>query len=424
MTRDAGELPSLLRSASVYGASNVLMQAVPVLLIPVLTRHLTPADYGTQAVFLVLAAALLPLVGLNVHSAIARRYFDRDEIDLPGYVFTALVLVVGASLMVAALLSLGGEHVAALSGVPANWLWAALVVATSQVVTLTLLGLLQAQGRAAHYGFMQVGRTTTIALGTCGLVIGLGLDWRGPVLAQAATAAGFMLLSLGLLQRGAWVAPRFNGEHVRHALVYGLPLVPHVLSGVLMHNVDRLFVLHHAGIEQTGLYTLGSQVGAVIGLLEDSFNRAYQPWLYAQLKRDDAEARRHIVRFTYGYFAVLASIAVLLGAMAPWILSLVVPVHFQDAHVFVVWIALGYAFGGMYKMMSGYLFFAGRTGRLASITVTAAVTNLGLNFVLVPRHGAMGAAYAACLSFLLSFALTFVQACRLVPGLIPFGSRR
>jgi len=414
----------LFRAASIYGLANILRQAVPVLLVPVLTRYLTPQDYGTTAVFGVLVSVLTPLTGVNVHGAIGRKYFDREELDFPAYVFNCLLIIAVSTGVIAAIVWLAAVPVAAVSEVPRSWLWAAVVISAAQVVINSLLSLLQVQGRAAAYGAVQIGRTALVAGASAGLVVVARMDWRGAVLGQVIGAIAFTLVSLWLLVRGKWVRVRIEPEYVRNALRFGLPLVPHVLCGVVMAMIDRLFVTHYAGMAQTGLYSLGYQVGALIGLLEDSFNRAFQPWLFEQLKRDDAETKRKIVLFTYGYFVAIALLAIGLGAAAPWILSILVPERFQGAHVHVIWIALGYAFSGMYKMVSGYMFYAERTGALAWMTFASACTSVLLNYLLVPRYGAIGSAYATTASFFVSFALSWMVAVRVYPMPWGLGLRR
>jgi O-antigen/teichoic acid export membrane protein len=406
---------SLFKTASIYGLANMLRQAVPVLLVPVLTRYLTPADYGTTAVFNVLVTVFVAFVGVNVHGAIGRKYFDRDQLDLPAYVFNCVLIIAVSTILTAGAVWLGAGPISAVSEVPRSWLWAAVVVASAQILINSLLSLLQVQGKAVAYAVIQVGRSAAIAGGATLFVVGLHMDWRGSVLGQLCAAVLFSLISLALLARGGWLRPRVQPDYIRSALSFGLPLVPHALSGVVVAAVDRLFVAHYAGIAQTGLYSLGYQLGAVIGLLEDSFNRAFQPWLFEQLKRDDPETKRKIVLFTYGYFVVFFALAVGLGAAAPLILSILVPERFQGAYVHVIWIALGYAFNGMYKMVSGYMFFAERTGALAWLTFASACINVLLNYLLVPRYGAIGSAYATSAGFFASFVLTWIVSARVYP---------
>jgi O-antigen/teichoic acid export membrane protein len=413
---------TLVRAAGVYGIANILRQGLPVFLVPLLTRYLSEQDYGTTAVFAALASVLTPIIGLNSGGAMQRKYFDREEVDFPAYIFNCMLIVVVSLAGVWAIMQLFQGPIAAVSEVAPSWFWAAIVLATAQVVITSLLGLLQAQNRAVLYAVIQVGRSLVIAGLTVLLVVGLGQDWRGSIMAQVIGGVGFTLLSLVILLREGWVRPRIDKAYIQHALAYGLPLVPHLLSSVAVQTIDRLFVTHYEGLAQTGLYSLGYQLGAVIGLIEDSFNRAFQPWVYVQLKQGGPDTKRRLVLLTYGYFVAILVLAVGLGVVAPLVLGVLVPERFRGASVHVLWIALGFAFSGMYKMVSTYLFYAERTGVLAWMTMIQAALNILLNWWLVPRFGAVGSAYATTASFFVYFVLCWIAAARVFP--MPWSLRR
>ena len=70
----AGLLPRilahpLLRSGGVYFVANVANAGLPFLMLPFLTRYLTPTDYGIVSMFGVLVGILIPFVGVNTHAA-------------------------------------------------------------------------------------------------------------------------------------------------------------------------------------------------------------------------------------------------------------------------------------------------------------------------------------------------------------------
>jgi O-antigen/teichoic acid export membrane protein len=74
---------SLFQSAGIYTAAHLLTASVPFLLLPILTRYLTPADYGIVAMFQVILGIVSALIGLSIHGAIGRQYFEKDTIDFP-----------------------------------------------------------------------------------------------------------------------------------------------------------------------------------------------------------------------------------------------------------------------------------------------------------------------------------------------------
>ncbi len=115
------------------------------------------------------------------------------------------------------------------------------------------------------------------------------------------------------------------------------------------------------------------------------------------------------------YFFGLVSIAFVLGAVAQWILPILVGKGFQDAASLIWIIALGQAFGGMYFLISNIIFYRNKTFTLSAITVSCGLINAGLSFVLLKLVGLKGAAQAYAIAQFLLFVAAFILAQRLRP---------
>jgi O-antigen/teichoic acid export membrane protein len=161
-------------------------------------------------------------------------------------------------------------------------------------------------------------------------------------------------------------------------------------------------------ISDMGIYVVGAQIGSVIGLLEGAFNQAWVPWLFSQLKKNDPLIKFNIIKITYVYFVIIIVAALVLSWIAPWFISIIVGEKFRDASRYVIWIALGWAFDGMYKMVTNYIFYEQKTHLLAFITLLTGVANIVMCYFLIKYNGTIGAAQATMFSFLFSFILTWL----------------
>jgi len=86
--------------------------------------------------------------------------------------------------------------------------------------------------------------------------------------------------------------------------------------------------------------------------------------------------------------------------------------EFQGAVIYVFWIALAYAFSGMYKMVVNYIIFSEKTYLLSFVTAIKTVINVVLNYILIKINGPLGAAQATAISFFLGFIMTWVLSAR------------
>jgi len=180
---------------------------------------------------------------------------------------------------------------------------------------------------------------------------------------------------------------------------------------------------HFIGIETNGIYTVGFMVGQIIGLLQNSFNQAWVPWVFKSLKDGNSLIKVRIVKYTYIYFLLILILVVILWLFSPLIYT-IIGSSFYDGIAIVFWIALGFAFNGMYKMVSVYFFYKERTGVLGALTFSTAILNIILNFLFIPRYGFEGAAYATMISMFVQFIVTWLISSRIIkmPWLFFFNS--
>jgi O-antigen/teichoic acid export membrane protein len=97
----------------------------------------------------------------------------------------------------------------------------------------------------------------------------------------------------------------------------------------------------------------------------------------------------------------------------PYLFKYFIGHEFRGGAPYVFWIGLSYVFLGMYKMVVGILFYKKKTAMLSWLALVNVVLNLLLNYILIQYFGAMGAAYATLISFLLVFLITFYFANRM-----------
>jgi O-antigen/teichoic acid export membrane protein len=412
----------LFRSSAAYSILSAINAAIPFLIMPVLTRHLTPTDYGIVSMLAVLVGIANSFVGLNLHGAISVRYFDRAHPDMARYIGNLLLPLLVSAVAAALLLWLFAGPISSFTAFPRGWLSVVVVLAAGQFVPLVLLSLWQAQNKPYHYGTFHILQTAVNIGLTLLLVVSLGLDWQGRVIAQTSTVAIFAIIAAFILWRGGWVRFSYDRADMVHALRFGVPLIPHALGGIVMSQTDRIFITKMVGIADTGIYTVGFQMGMIIELLASSFNKAYVPWLFQRLAENDTKKKREIVKFTYLYFAGILGFALLLTLIAPWFLSFFVGPKFAGASRYIAWIAIGFAFRGMYYMVTNYVFYAAATHILAWVTFASAVANIVMNYVLITLNGAVGAAQASAAASVIMFVLTWILSARAFS--MPWGLRR
>jgi O-antigen/teichoic acid export membrane protein len=406
---------NLLAGSAVYFVSNVLNAIVPFLLLPILTRYLTPSQYGEVAIFQTLLGALIAFVGLSMAGAARRKYYDADmnEYELAQFIGSCLQVLVFTSFVTFLFLLLMSKQLSGWIGLRPIWILLAVVVTASTVIIQLRLGQWQVRKQAKRYGFMQVSHSLMNFIFSLALVVVFSGGAEGRLTAQLFATLFVSFLALILLRRdNSFIFSVCRPDFIKEIGKFGIPLVPHVCGVFMLASADRFVINLELGLASAGIYMVAVQFSAILSLVFDALNKAYVPWLFEKLNLDDVNENRKIVIGTYIWFFVVLVSAGVVYMVGPFLITAIAGEGYSEAGAVIGWLALGQAFGGMYLMVTNYIFYSKRTGLLSLVTIVSGSLNIILLIFFVPSFGIKGAAYAFCLSAFIRFILTWSVAQR------------
>lgn len=347
---------SLFQSAGVYTFANIINGVVPFLLLPIITRYLTPEDYGTVSMFTMITSITTIFIGLSINGAIARQYYEKDSTDISVYIGNCFYILFISTIVIVVLFVSFSDIISRYTRIPSNWLWAVVLFSFSQFVVNVMLLLLQVQVKPIKYGLIQISQTALNFVLSIFFVVYMGMNWKGRVSAQLLSVFVFSIIAFIMLSKNNCLKFKLNFSYIRNAISFGVPLIPHAFGGLTITMVGRFMITNMVSISETGLYTVGVQIGSVISMLAVSFNNAYVPWLFKNLKNGSYAKKVNIVKLTYVYFVLIILLALFLTIFSPWLLNFFVGKSFFDSNHFVLWTAMGASFQGMYYMVTNYIF--------------------------------------------------------------------
>jgi len=330
---------SLFRASGIYTITSIINAGIPFLLLPILTRYLSPEDYGIVTMFSLLVSIFGVFTGLSVHGAINRVYFEKG-INFKEYVANCIFILFFSSVLTFIVVFSIKSFISNISGVLENWVLIAVILSFFQFLFLSNLVIYQARMKVKEYAILKIGKSLLNVLFTILFVVIIGFKWEGRLLAQFLAVFIFGIFSFIIIYK-YWTEWNINKNYIKHALKFGVPLIPHTIGGMLIVATDRFIITNMLGLKEAGIYTVALQIGMIIQLLADSFTRAYAPWLFEKLNQNDFNTKIKIVKFTYLYFFAIIMFALILGISAPFLMKLLVGKSFYESSSVVLWIALG-----------------------------------------------------------------------------------
>lgn len=394
------KLWELFKSSAIYSLGGLASRFIGVFLVPLYTRIFSPDQYGIIDLIATMTVLLNLLLTLGLNSAIGRYYVDAEsDHDKKLTASTGFLYLLGFSFPIASVLIIFSKQISFVTfGTPEYWsyLSVAFAVLPFSVLFGNFLNLLKFRFQPKTYAALSVGNLLMQTGLTIYLVLGLRVGIIGIYFARLATVAVFSAL-------GFWVTKSsyvhtFSFERLKALLYFGVPMLPLSLAYYIMTYSDRYFLRHFSGLHEVGLYGLAYRISSVVGLILLGFRNAWGPFVYSSYKDENARA---LFAKVYDYASILVTSGILaVSLFGREILLIFTTRAYTEAYKVIPFIAAStaaYTFGGYFAVGIG---IAKKNIHRAWAGTVVAILNLGLNYLLIPRLGMIGAAVATILSFL------------------------
>lgn len=406
---------SLFKGFAIYLGSSVINKAIPFLLLPILTKYLSPEEYGILALYQVMISFVMPLIGMNMQNNITRNFFSKSKEFVGKVVFNILVVLTITTLVVTTVISVylffGGPHFS----IPQRWIYALPVLAFMGMLNDCNLSILRNSKKPLIYGAFEISKTIIDLSLTILLIVVYSFDWEGKAIGMLVSTTVIGLVSLYRMWKKGYLLFEVDKSQIREIFRISLPLIPHALGGVIMALGDRIFIDQMVGTAEMGIYTVGYQFGMIMTLVTTAFNQTWTPWMYELLAQNKEENKVKIVKATYMVCLGFILMAIGITVISYFLLPYMTTKEYHGAFIHVIWIALGYAFFGMYTLVFPYGVHVGKTSYLGIITFSAAIINMAANYVLIKMNGPVGSAQATLISYIFMFFSVWWYSNKLYP---------
>lgn len=189
-------------------------------------------------------------------------------------------------------------------------------------------------------------------------------------------------------------------KQIKSLLKFGLPLIPATLIGWGLNSMDTVFLRGMTDYTQLGYYTVALKVTNVVTLVQTSFTTFWAPMAFKWKSQEVENKKFEMV--SKGITLVMS--IVLMGVL---IFKPLIPIIFSKEYAEVIYILPFLLFHPIFYTMSETttlgISFSKKTYYNIWVSVISMTINLALNYMLIPIFGAIGAAAATGISYLIFF---------------------
>jgi O-antigen/teichoic acid export membrane protein len=401
LERIAGAHPLLaalfpvVKHSLLYLAGAILVGLGNFVLVPLYTRCLTSSDFGAYALLEISLLITVTATQMGLSTTYLRWYSEieperRGEILASSIVAGFSAALFGGTMLAALVASPLGEKWLSGNG-NAQCAWLLLPLVLLRNAQGIFFSSLQATQSPVAYGLCAVARLFALVGAGCWFVAvhreGVLGVLRGLLVGDGVCVLALLIACLPgmrLRVRRATLAPMLR---------YGLPLVWSALMALVLDAAGRYFLARFQSLAEVGRYAVGIKITSILSLgFLQPFASGWAGSAFPIAHRPNAPITyTKILGYALIVAALLAAITVLFG---PWLIRIFAGPMYFDVQPLLPWLLLPVVFRLLEYWSSLPIHLAYKTKWLGPLATVSTGLCIFLNYLLVPRWGALGSAVA------------------------------
>ena len=171
------------------------------------------------------------------------------------------------------------------------------------------------------------------------------------------------------------------------------------ISWWISNASDRYVVIYYCGIAVNGIYSVAYKIPAVLNVIGNIVGQAAGVSI---VKNYDYEDKEGFFINTYRIYSMIITILCsLIILLTKFIAKYMFANEFYEAWKYVPFLLVSSGYGALSGHLGSVFSAKKEANKYAQSTLIGAAINIIVNFALVPFIGAMGAAIATCISYLI-----------------------
>lgn len=390
----------LFSQTLVYGLGSTLTNIISILILPIFTRYLSPQDYGIAAILSVTATLISGLTELGLPSGISR-FFRHESLEKQRQLISTAQIAMTVLTIIIAFISVPLSR-------PLSVLffrtpdYSYLIILTFITIPLNKIIIaplmrIRLEDRVAIFTAINTSKAVIMIILNFTLIVflkrGVNGLFEGPFITALIYAIFIGIYSL-----------KTNGLYFSKSLLYKiLPFsIPFALNSVsvwIINWADRFILVKMTNLSEVGLYNLGYSVGMFILLPVGAFVTAWSTFYMSVGKKRNAKEIYSLIFNHYTW--IISFIALFIVVFSRDYFSFFIASKFQGAYLVVPVVTFAYMLRGNFTIASVGAYIKKKAKLILLVEFLAMIINVALMFLLIPKMGRMGAAWATLGSYII-----------------------
>lgn len=394
-----------VRNGGLFAVFSFVNRGISFVLLTILARYISPADYGELSLFNTVVTLLGFFVGLSTAGYMSVSFFKESKEKFKED-FTAICLItVFITLVIFILFLLSSQWLSGLLKVTVRFLFLGLLISSAHVFVGLNLDYYRVKEKLPVYGVLSCSFALLYFLLAIYLVVSKSLNWHGLVYALVICNIIFASIALLFFIKNRLFRFSKTWATYKKVIIWGLPIIPHLASGWVKDGLDKYIINGTHEMADVGLFSFAMTLASVIIMIGIAFNQTNSVNLYQTLSSN--EPNEIIIRSLHHkekYLSLMylfMVITIILGGSI--FIPIFMPKYTSCVPYFVILSVYGF-FQCIYFLFCNYLFYYNKTKQLMFITFGSSIIHFLLSFWLTKYS-----LYFTCIIYIISIMVVVLM---------------
>ena len=389
--------------------SEVADKGIVFLLIPILTRILSPESLSKISTYTIIISLFTVFIWIGAHASINVKFFKLKKQELARYM-CSLYYSFFDSLLLMIITFVFSPIISEVFSIESKWLYFSILIPFLQFFTIVNLSLWVNEKNPINFGVYQLLQTFLISTLSIFLIYSLKMEWEGRLYGILFGNIIFALISLIFIYKRGFLDFQFKKSYFKDILKFGIPLIPHSLSSHIRAAADRFIIVITLGFTLNGIFTIAFEFAYIIVIITHAIQKVWAPYLYSKLSSPDflISEKKQLVTYIYIYFILFLLFCFVFSQIAIKILPYFVGENYVIAKTYIPYLCIGFGFHGLYNILSNFLFYHNKTEFLSIVTISCAIVHGFVLYFFTSSYGLIGVAQTSIISYFIMFVFVFL----------------
>jgi O-antigen/teichoic acid export membrane protein len=403
-------IKNLASDSMIYGLAGIATRVMGVVLTPLYTRVYTPEDYGVFGLVNNAYSLLALVLILSLDNSTARWFYDTEDYDYRKRIVSTwfwfyLVLSAIFGLLFFVTAPYWAQFISYNSAESIQYIRILAVYLPVSVATVVATKVLRFEKKPKTTVLLTFLQAFFLIIANVIFVLVLAQGLTGAFVARLVASLLMVPLAFYFLKRWVGKIGLFDFRLWIKMVKYSLPFIPASLS-IWLINLSAIFFLNgKVSDADLGLFQIAFSVAAFSGIVVNAFQQAWSPFAFSIIHQENAKE-------TYGkillaFLLFIGSMTLLASLFSLEALMIIATPAYYGAAAIASILVFSSLFAGLTNIADLGSAISKKTAPLGIVYSTSSVILVLLNILLIPPYGAYGAAFAVCISQLLTPVFVF-----------------